>query len=258
MRATGDNTGGARQRRKSPAQRQAVGSDEGLRELLARELIGVCMATLKSHGLQGKRLAQLAASAAAEDSGQIASTTAVLAESQRLAELTNKWVEDPAYRDVTGRPAVLAIQERKGCSFAALAREFFPEQTVSDVVAVGCDARVIERIGRDKVALLNSTVLFTGSSLPILAYSIRSVRRLLGTADFNRRANSAALENWPDRTSYVNVSNEDFREFVRVFRLQISELIESSNRWLFQRSGLSRNRHKQKRIAGLQVFIFRE
>jgi len=245
------------QRRRSPARNPAVASDEHLREMLARELIGVCMATLKSHGLQGKRLAELAVSAA-EDTGQIASTTAVLAQSQRLAEVTNKWVEDPAYRDGTGRPAMLSIQERKGCSFAALAREFFPERSVAEVIALGCDAKVIERVGRDKVALLNSTVLFTGSSLPILAYSIRSVRRLLGTADFNRRANSAALENWPDRTSYVNVPDEDFHEFVRVFRPQISELIESSNRWLFQRSGLSRNRRKKKRIAGLQVFIFRE
>jgi len=216
------------------------------------------MAMLKSHGLRSERLAELAAHAASGESGQIASTNAVLAESQRLAEATNKWVEDPAYRDVTGRPAVLSIQDRRGCSFAALAREFFPERSVQDVVAIGCKARVIERIGRDKVALLNSTVLFTGSSLPILAYSIRSVRRLLGTADFNRRADAAALENLPDRTSYVEVSEKDFQEFVRVFRPQISELIESSNRWLFQRSGASKDRARTRRIAGLQVFIFRE
>jgi len=237
---------------------KTIDQDERLREMLAQDLIGVCMETLKSHGLRGERLAELAASAALENSTQIASTNAVLEESQRLAEATNKWVEDPAYRDGTGRPAVLSIEQRRGCSFAALAREFFPERTVADVVTLGCKARVLERIGRDKVALVNSTVLFTGSSLPILAYAIRSVRRLLGTADFNRRANSAELENWPDRTSYVSVSADDFREFVTVFRPQISQLIESSNRWLFQRSGLSKNRHKEKRIAGLQVFIFRE
>lgn len=233
-------------------------ADQQLPELLARELIGVCMATLKSHGLPRERLAELATSAALEDSGRIESATAVLADSQSLAELTNKWVEDPAYRDVTGRPAVLSMQQRKGCSFAALSAEFFPDRTVAEVIALGCEAKVIERIGRDKVALLNSTVLFTGSSLPILAYSIRSVRRLLATAEFNRRADAAALENWPDRTSYVGVTDEDFHEFIRVFRPQISELIESSNRWLSQRAGLPRNRRKAKRIAGLQAFVFRE
>jgi hypothetical protein len=234
------------------------GASQALPELLARELIGVCMTTLKSHGLPRERLAELATSAALEDSGQIESATAVLADSQSLAELTNKWVEDPAYRDGTGRPAILSMQQRKGCSFAALSAEFFPDRTIAEVVTLGCEAKVIERIGRDKVALLNSTVLFTGSSLPILAYSIRSVRRLLGTAEFNRRADAAALKNWPDRTSYVSVADEDFREFVRVFRVQISELIESSNRWLSQRAALPRNRRRQKRIVGLQAFIFRE
>lgn len=232
--------------------------EQHLPERLARDLISVCMATLRSHGLPGKLLAKIAARAALEESAEIESTTAVLAESQRLAELTNKWVEDPAYRDVTGRPAVLSVRDRRGCSFAALAREFFPERPVSAVVILGCEARVIERIARDKVALVNSTVLFTGSSLPILAYSIRSVRRLLGTADFNRRADSAALENWPDRTSYVKVSDQDFDQFLRVFRLQISELIESSNRWLSQRAALAKNRRKPTRISGLQAFIFRE
>jgi hypothetical protein len=231
---------GARSRRKPEQQ---------LPERLARDLISVCMATLRSHGLPGKLLAKIASRAALEESAEIECTTAVLAESQRLAELTNKWVEDPAYRDVTGRPAVLSVKDRRGCSFAALSREFFPERPVGSVMTLGCEARVIERVARDKVALVNSTVLFTGSSLPILAYSIRSVRRLLGTADFNRRADSAALQNWPD---------QDFDEFLKVFRLQISELIESSNRWLSQRAALAKNRRKPTRIAGLQAFIFRE
>jgi hypothetical protein len=232
--------------------------EQHLPERLARDLISVCMAALRSHGLPGELLVKIASRAALEESAEIESTTAVLAESQRLAELTNKWVEDPAYRDVTGRPAVLSVKHRRGCSFSALAREFFPERPASTVVTLGCEARVIERVAPDKVALVNSTVLFTGSSLPILAYSIRSVRRLLGTADFNRRADSAALENWPDRTSYVKVTDQDFDEFVRVFRLQISELIESSNRWLSQRATLAKNQRKLTRIAGLQAFIFRE
>lgn len=239
-----------------PAPQDIVG--QRLPDLLARELIGVCMETLKKHGLAGKRLAQLATRAALEDCGEIVSATAVLDESQRLAELTNRWVEDPAYRDATGRPAVLSVQKRKGCSFGALAREFFPERPLSEVIALGCDCNVIERIGRDKVALLNIAVLFTGSSLPMLAYSIRSVRRLLRTTDFNRHAKSAALENWPDRTSYVSVSDGVFKEFVSVFRSQIVELVEGSNRWLSQRAAPATNRHRRTRLAGLQAFIFRE
>jgi len=236
---------------------QIQAREEALRRLLAQELIEVCTATLKTYGLHNATLTALAASAARRNSGKIKRATAVLAEAQRLSEATNKWVEDPAYRDATGRPAVLSIRDRDGCSFAALAEEFFPERTVADVLSLGCRANVLERIGREKVALLNSTVLFTGRPLSILAYSIRTVRRFLGTAEFNRRAKAAALEGWPDRTSFVAVSDADFREFVRIFRPQISDLIESSNRWLFQRSQLRRSRGK-KRIAGLQAFVFRD
>jgi hypothetical protein len=117
---------------------------------------------------------------------------------------------------------------------------------------------VLERVGRRKVALLNSTVLFSGNSSLILAHSVRSVRRLLRTGEFNRRAKSAALESWPDRTSLVEVAAEDFEEFVKFVRPQISGWIEMSNRWLFQRSQLSKNRLSKKRVAGLQVFVFRD
>ena len=257
-KTTGSTKGQAKQRRVSAAQPSADSDDELLRDTLARELIGVCMATLRTYGLDNDRLAKLAVGAATGSSGQIRSATEVLAEAQRLADTTNKWVEDPAYRDVTGRPAVLSVRDGEGCSFATLAREFFPERAVADVVTLGCKANVLERVGPDKVALLNSTVLFIGNSLPILAYSIRTVRRFLCTAEFNRRVNSAVPAGWPDRTSFVDVSEDDFREFIRVFRPQISGLIEMSNRWLFQRSRLSRNRGKKKKVAGIQVFVFRE
>ena len=87
---------------------------------------------------------------------------------------------------------------------------------------------------------------------------IRSVRRFLLTADVNRRVGSAVPEGWPDRTSFVEVSEDDFREFIKIIRPQISDLIEMSNRWLCQRSRLPRNRVKKKRVAGMQVFVFRE
>jgi len=239
-------------------QRAAATAGGPLLELLARELIGVCMATLQSYGLPGKRLAALAREAALYEGGGINGATAVLAEFQQLGELTNQWVEDPAYRDDTGRPAVLPLASRRGRSFAVLAERFFAGRELGTVVDFACQARVTERIGPDKIALLNSTVLFTGNSLPILAYAIRSVRRLLRTVEFNRGAKTSALENWPDRTSHVNVSDQDFREFIRVFRPQISGLIESSNRWLSQRASPRGRGSRATRVAGLQAFIFRD
>ena len=154
-------------RRLGPAEGTSIdAADDLLRETLAREFLGVCLAALETYGLNKKRLLELAAEAAKAPSGQISAATGVLAEAQRLADTMNKWVEDPAYRDNTGRPSLLCVHDDGGPSFAALAREFFPESSVADVVTLGCRANVLERVGAEKVALLNSTVLFTGQFHP--------------------------------------------------------------------------------------------
>jgi hypothetical protein len=229
-----------------------------VREALAGELLGACMSILKSYGARPDRLADLAARALAGEFSEASAVKSVLADAQSLSDVLNKWVEDPSYHDATGRPAVLSMHGDPGCCFAALAREFFPDWPVADVVTFGCKANVLERVGRHKVALLNSTVLFAGNSMLILAHSVRSVRRLLCTGEFNRRARTATLETWPDRTSLVEVSAQDFDEFVRFIRPQIGTWIEMSNRWLFQRSQRTKDRGQQKRVAGLQVFVFRD
>jgi hypothetical protein len=234
--------------------------DKIVLEALARELLSVCMSVLKTYGLGAGKLVELAASASGERTGRKSAFSAVLAEAECLANLLNKWVENPKYRDATGRPAVLPLVKGRGCNFAALAQEFFPTWSVADVVGFGTKTRVIEKVGRDKVAVINSTVLFTGNASLILAHLIRSVRRLFSTGDFNRRARSALLEGWPDRTSIVAVSDEDFTEFVKFIRPQVSDWAEMSNRWLFQRSQSTKNktRNKSKREAGLQIFVFRD
>lgn len=248
---------GTRRRRTVPAI-SAASDDRLVREALAGELLGACMSTLKSYGVRADRLSALADRAVDGEFSEAGAVKSVLADAQSLSDVLNKWFEDPAYRDLTGRPAMLPIEGSDGCNFAALAREFFPGRPVAEVVTFGCKANVLERVGRHKVALLNSTVLFAGNSMLILAHSIRSVRRLLCTGEFNRRAKAASLETWPDRTSLVDVSAQDFDEFVRFIRPQIGTWIEMSNRWLFQRSQQTKDRARQKRVAGLQVFVFRD
>ena len=231
--------------------------DERLRDDLARELIGVCLEGLKSFGLDGRRLAELAAQALAATPERISSASQVLSDAEQLAEAINKWGEEPTYRDSTGRPAVLSVRDSGRGSLATLAHEFFPGWALADVVTLGCKANVFERVGADKIALLNYAVLFTGNSALMLANTIRTVRRVLRAADLNRRV-TAIPDGWPDRAVWVEVSDEDFRDFVKFIRPQISGFIELSNRWLTRRAALPKNRGKKKRLAGIQIFVFRE
>ena len=231
--------------------------DERLRDALAQELIDVCMDGLRAFGLASRRLAKLATQAEAKPSERMSTATEVLTVADQLGQAISKWAEEPAYRDSTGRPAVLSVRDRGHSGFDQLANEFFSGWAVDDVVTLGCKANVLERVGADKVALLNNCVLYPGNSPLILAFAIRTVRRVLRAAEFNRRVTSA-IEGWPDRAVWVEVSDDDFRDFVRFIRPQISALLELSHRWLTRRAARPRNRRKRKRLAGIQIFVFRE
>jgi hypothetical protein len=207
--------------------------------------------------LDGRKLAKLAAQAPAATSERLSRANQVLTDADQLGHAISKWAEDPAYRDTTGRPAVLSVRNSGRSSFGKLTQEFFPGWPVADVVTLGCKANVFERVGTDKVALLNNCVLFPGNSPLILAFAIRTVRRVLRAADFNRRVTSA-IEGLPDRAVWVEVSEDDFRDFIKFVRPQISGLLEISHRWLTRRAALPKNRRRKMRLAGVQMFVFRE
>jgi hypothetical protein len=232
--------------------------DQLMQDNLARELIGVCLRALKAYGLDGRKLLKLTGAAAIGDRpSTISSSARLLSDAEQLAKAINRWGEDPRYMDATGRPAVLATAGADPC-FADLAREFFPTRNVLDVVTLGCMTRVMEQIGTDKVARINNAVLFPGNSVLTLAHTVRTVRWLLGTAHYNRHVRAEAVLGFPDRSAHVEISAADFAEFVTMIRPQISGLLEMSDRWLFQRSQMPEGRHQKKRLAGIQVFVFRE
>jgi hypothetical protein len=234
----------------------ADSQDMAIRDALALELLTVCFSVLRTYGLGRRRLAELARKAATEKAASIDSAKVVLEAAQQLAEMIAKWGEHPSYLDGSGRPAILRINGGRPC-FRSLAKEFFPKYASSDVMNFGCDANAMEMIGEDKVARLNDCVVFTGNSFLILAHSVRTVRRFLSTANFNRQRGIAIAAGRPDRTSCGEISDKDFSEFIRVMRPQISDLVEMSNRWLGQRATHS-NRHKRRRVAGMQAFLFHE
>ena len=235
----------------------ADAQDEHLRDALARELIDVCIAGLKNFGLDRRKVATLAAGAGTGRSERKSRATELLKDADQLGHAISTWAEEPAYRDSTGRPAVLSVRDRGRSSFAQLAHDFFPGRPPADIVTLGCKANVFEKVGANKLALLNNCVLFPGNSPLILAFAIRTVRRVLHAAANNRRVTSV-IEGWPDRAVWVEVSDEDFRDFVRFIRPQISGALELSHRWLSRRASLSKSKRKKRRLAGIQMFVFRE
>jgi hypothetical protein len=247
----------ANMRQRSALSWPADAHDERLRDALARELIDTCMAALKTFGLDGRKLAKLATQVTMRSAKQPSTATEVWTDADQLGRAISRWAEEPGYRDNTGRPAVLSVRDAGPDSFQTLAHDFFPGWAVADVVTLGCKANVIEKVGADKVALLNNCVLSPQNSPLVLAFAIRTVRRVLQAADNNRHVKSAE-EGWPDRAVWVKVPDEDFRDFVKFIRPQIGGLLEISHRWLTRRAALPKHRRKKKRLSGIQIFVFRE
>jgi hypothetical protein len=257
VRAVARGKQGKRVARTGTVRQWPASAEEALRrDDLARELLGICMQALKSYGLSEARVMQLAATAANEKFPSIPCSALVLSEAEQLSEIISKWGEDPHYWDDTGRPAVLAIAGQRHC-FADLAREFFPKWEVLDVVKLGCEAHVLERVGVDKVARINNIVLFTGNSALMLAHTVRTVWWYLSTAHHNRHVNAAAGVGLPDRNAHVEIAAEDFAEFASFVRPQISALIETSERWLMQRCPSPKQRRRRTKLAGIEVFVFK-
>lgn len=233
-------------------------NDDGLAESLGAELLSVCIAALKSYGLSSSALRALASRVLTADSSALTTTSQVLDDAQRLAEAVNRWGEDPAFLDSTGSPALLS-RNGSGPSFATLASEYFAGRDLDEVIRFGCDAGVMERVSGGRLARLNNCVVLTGNPFLMLAHSVRTVRRFLATANHNKNESSLSSGGWPDRGSYVDVSDQDFAEFVKVMRQQIVGVVELSNRWLVHRAGIAKRTKKAKRrIAGVHAFLFRE
>jgi hypothetical protein len=234
------------------------GSDEkAMRDDLARELLSVCMTALQAYGLDLRRIVELARQAVALK-GSTPTMTRVLQDMYWMGELISEWAENPAYLDGEGRPQVIQING-SGISLKGLAQKFFGHRSVQEILELGCQTQVMERVGDKKVALLNDCVMFTGDPFLMLAHSIRSVRRFLSSADYNAWAPIDQANIWPERTAFSAVPEADFPEFIKVMRPQIASLLEMGNRWLASRAAVKQRTGSRRKITmGIQAFVFRE
>jgi hypothetical protein len=234
------------------------GSDEkAMRDDLARELLGVCMTALQGYGLDRRSMVGLAGQALTLRGGTPAMTR-VLQDMYWMGELISEWAENPAYLDGEGRPQVIQINGA-GISLNALVQKFFGRRSVQEILELGCQTQVMERVGDKKVARFNACVMFTGNPLLMLAHSIRSVRRFLNSATYNAWAPIDQADIWPERTAFSAVPESDFPEFIKVMRPQIASLLEMGNRWLMARADIKQRPGSRRKVTmGIQAFVFRE
>lgn len=225
-------------------------------DALARELLGVCMATLRRYGIDRRHLGRLAGEAIASG-GEIPTTSKMFRDTDRLGDLANEWTENAAYVDRSGRPKVLPISGGE-ISFAALVAKYFRGRSTEEILEMGCRTRVLERVGTEKVAQFGGCVIFAGHPILMLVHAIQSVRWFLNTtvSNANPRGPSKVL---PDRKACTAVPADCLPEFIKVMRQPLINLVEMGNRWLAAHATARRTVRTEKKITmGIHAYLFHD
>jgi hypothetical protein len=225
-------------------------------DALARELLGVCMATLASYGFNAQRLLKLARNAIG-GSGDIPVASKLFQDVHTLGDLATEWTENSSYVDATGRPKVIPIRGREP-SFAALVKKHFGPRSLSEVIQLAYETRVMEPVEPHKVAQLGAFVMLIGNPFLQLVRAIHSARWLLDTATYNSRTSNAMTR--PDRQVCGYALEDDFPDFIRIVRQPIINIIEMGNRWLTMRaaSATTKSRRQKLMMMGVHAYVFQD
>ena len=225
-------------------------------DALARELLGVCMATLGRYGVNANRLVELAVGAI-DSQGEIPTASKLFQDVDRLGDLANEWTENPAYVDATGRPRTLPIKGA-GPTFGNLVRKYFAGRPTNEVLDLGCRTRLLERIGDDRVAQFGGCVMFTGHPMLMLVHAIHSVRWFLATTLSNAGSQPPSTTILPDRRACTAVPEGDLHDFISVMRQPVISLVEMGNRWLSARATMKRPNKGKKIQMGVHAYLFKD
>ncbi len=232
-------------------------SAENLRLDLAREMLGVCMDTLRRHGITERKLRKVATEIRTSSNSGIPASTRLFQDVSDLGKLANEWAESHLYVDGSGRPRVIPIVG-PAPSFSALVQAYFPGRQVSEILRIGMETRIVERVGSRNVGHLGACVLLTGNQTLLLAHAIRSIKWFLNTTYYNARTLNEAGQARPERQAFAELSESDFDDLQDVMREPIVNLTEMCNRWLMARSVPKAGTVGKKIIMGVQAYIFKD
>ena len=233
------------------------GLDPEIREILAGEMLGVCISALKQYGISSGRLADLSNRAIARP-GETPTASRLAKDVDQLAKLASVWMGSVEYVDDAGRPKVLPIRGTAP-SFACLAKKFFGRRTLEEVVELGVKTQVLERVGDDKVAQFGGCVIFAGNPCLMLVHAIQSISCFLATTLVNATSNGSWATRLPDRKASAMIAAENVDKFFGVMRESIINTIEMANRWLMAHEEKNIKAYNSKAVkVGVHAYVFRE
>ena len=243
-------------RRRVPSNLSSATTDAAQVEQLSTELLSVAASILNLFGVDStKVLASEAIHAPA--TARAPFSKQLFHDALWLGELALEWSESSEYLDAAGHPKVLAIQGQ-GCSFSSLVGKYFEGGRTAQILELGIRTRVVERVGEDRVALINACVMLTGQPALMLARAVICVRGLLEGMVRNATDTKSDALRWPDRMACSYVPKESFGAFADAMRPQLHNVADQGNRWLSEHTVRDRSRPGLEKTAlmGVHVYAF--
>jgi hypothetical protein len=227
-------------------------------ELLARELLSVCVATMHRYGVDPKKVLR-ALLTSGDWTAQTFLAKVLFHNADRLGDLTNEWNENPRFLDQSGRPMVLPLRG-SGATFETLVRKYFGPKRLTEILEFALHTRVVERIGPDQVAPVNKCVMLTGDRVLLLARAVLSVQWLLSSAENNGISQNEPSKSLPERMACGYIPKECVAEFSSLMRPHLYNVLDMGNRWLSEHTVRDAPEGAEDRAAlvGLHAYVFRE
>jgi hypothetical protein len=245
-------------RKSTPARRRANSSDNKAMEDLAAELYAVVRFALSDFGVttaqqQRARARSLRSKIAPRASGS------VLLEGHFLGEILVAWTREAEYLDADGLPRVLAIKG-PGATFETLCRQFLPNKSLAEVVAMVCrHGEVITRPG-GKIALLGGVLIdITQSPVTTLSQGVRHVRQVLQTVLNNSRVRRQGYGEWQmERLAASVIPRAAFSGLMKELRPQIDDLCQRIEALLQQRRPQTPRSLRSSTVASFGIYVSRD
>lgn len=183
----------------------------------------------------------------------------VLRDVVRLGNLTLAWKTEPAYIDEEGLPRVLELHGHAG-SFEALARRFFPRQSLASVVHLACQYADVTAMKSGRMALLGSSVVDTNAATSAphaLAQLVRQVDQLVMTSLYNHRvARGKGGRRRFERMCAVVIARSQFDILMQELRPQMHDLLERAES-LFRQNTMPKAARRDLCVANVGIYVAR-
>ena len=226
-------------------------------EALASELYSVFCRGLTLYGLSVDRQRKLLKKALIQPNTIKSVSVPLLDQFRSMSDLLTEWLQELPYIDAAGRPKVLPIRGR-GATFESLARQFLPEHSVEEAVALACHSATVGILPGGRIAVYGDPMVNVVDNPEVaLAQTICHITNIIKTAEANLdAARRQAIPGRLERLVHHNLSPTQFEIFRKSIRPQLNSLCEHADRVL-KTLAKKKSRDQRKTYgAGIGLYVF--